>query len=121
MYAYFLFVFAYFYMFIRKQCRRQSKRSKGALAERGGALKLTQLLHIKTDILPPQIMRYFENVVLMSKKRRIRPAAILSLFHMRPIQSLEKSVAVNAPQVQPEFAKRKGLEPKVNFFCTKID
>ena len=33
-----------------EQCRRQSKRSEGALAESGGALKSTEPLHIKTDL-----------------------------------------------------------------------
>ena len=32
------------------QCRRHSKRSEGALAESGGALKQTVVLRIKTDI-----------------------------------------------------------------------
>ena len=31
-------------------CRRQSKRSERALAESGGVLKYTELLHIKTDL-----------------------------------------------------------------------
>ena len=42
-----------------KQCRRRSKRSEGALSESGEALKQTELLHIKTDILRQQIISYF--------------------------------------------------------------
>ena len=36
---------------LQPQCRRQSKRSEGALAESGGGgLKQTKLLHIETDL-----------------------------------------------------------------------
>ena len=52
-----------------RQCRRQSNRSEEALADRGGALKhLSSLLHIKTDILRLQIVRYFNDIVSMSEK-----------------------------------------------------
>ena len=76
-------------LFCCKQCRRQSNRSEGALAESEGALaesegvlKSTELLHIKTDILRLQIL-----TILLSwlKNRRIRPAVFLSLFRIRPI------------------------------------
>ena len=68
------------------QCRRQSNQSKGALAASGRALKQTEFFCIKTDILRLQIMRYFNNFTIMSeKKRRVRPAAFLSSFLVRPI------------------------------------
>ena len=46
------------------QCRRQSKQSEGALANSRGALKQTELFHLKTDILQLQIKRYFKNLCL---------------------------------------------------------
>ena len=76
-------------LFCCKQCRRQSNRSEGALAESEGVLaesegvlKSTELLHIKTDILRLQIL-----TILLSwlKNRRIRPAVFLTLFRIRPI------------------------------------
>ena len=75
-------------LFCCEQCRRQSNRSEGALAESEGVLaesegvlKSTELLHIKTDILRLQIL-----TILLSwlKNRRIRPAVFLSLFRVRP-------------------------------------
>ena len=56
---------------IENQCRRQSKQSEGAPAENGGALKKTEVLHIKTDTLQLQIMRYFKNFVIMFEKRDV--------------------------------------------------
>ena len=54
-------------------CRRQSKRNNGALAESGrGALKQTELLHIKTDILRLHNMCYLKNIVIMLEKRDIQ-------------------------------------------------
>ena len=67
-----------------KQCRRQSKRSEGALSESGETLKLTELLHIKADILRRQIIHYFKNFAFtFEKKRRISQAAFTSSFRMR--------------------------------------
>ena len=51
------------------QCRRQSKRSQGAIAERGRARKYTKRLRIKIDNFQLQIMRYFKKFVFMSEKR----------------------------------------------------
>ena len=64
----------------RRQCRRQSKRSEGAL-------KLAELLHIKTDLaVRLQIIRNFESSLRSClKKTRIRSAAFLSLFCLRPV------------------------------------
>ena len=64
-----------------EQCRRQSKRSEGALAESGGgeALKQTELLHIKTDkSCTATNMHNFNNSVFMSKKREIYRAGSVS-------------------------------------------
>ena len=47
----------------------QSNRSEGALAETEEALKLTELLHIKTDILRQQITLYFYNFAFMAEKK----------------------------------------------------
>ena len=53
------------------QCRRQSNQSERALAENGGIIKYTSIFHTKTDILRLQIMRYFNNFVIISKKRDV--------------------------------------------------
>ena len=44
------------------QCRRQGKQSGGPLAESEGALKQTELLHIKTNTVWLQILRNFKPV-----------------------------------------------------------
>ena len=100
-----------------QQCRRQTKRSEGALAENGGHYKnRLNFLHIKTDILKLLFC------IHLRKKRHIRPAAFISSFRMRPVQSLEKFVCRNECDQKRNqgFAKREGLEPKVNVFCTKV-
>ena len=79
------------------QCRRQSNQNEGALAESGerggGALKNTEIFHIKTDILRPQIMLYVKNFVFISETRvvYIRPVSFLRSFRIRPMLSPEKS------------------------------
>ena len=104
------------------QCRPQSKRSEGTLAESEGALKQTELLHIKTDILRLQITDYFLNFVFVfEKKRHISPAAFISSFRMR-LQSLEKSVCSNVcdHKYNQDFAKREGAGTKSSFISTKL-
>ena len=58
------------------QCRRQSNRSEATLAESAGALKQTKFLHIKTDILRLQIMRYFINFAFISEKKTCKAGSI---------------------------------------------
>ena len=55
------------------QCRRQSNRSEGALAESGGGgdTKINWIFAHKTDILRLQIMRYFRNFALTFEKRDV--------------------------------------------------
>ena len=53
------------------QCRRQSNQSEGASAESRGALKYTEIFHLKTDVFRLQIMRYFNNFVFISEKRDV--------------------------------------------------
>ena len=52
-----------------KQRRRQSSRSEGAL-------KWTELLHIKNGISQLQIMRYFNNFAFMSEKKTNKAGSV---------------------------------------------
>ena len=44
---------------------------RGGTNRKCGALKLTELLHTKIDILKLRIMRYLKNFVFMSEKRDV--------------------------------------------------
>ena len=89
-----------------------------------GALKQTELLHIKTDILWLRIMRYFNNFVFVSLKKCIYATGSVSSLASYPaynrLQNL--TAAVNATTSATRISLRgRELEPKANlfFFCTK--
>ena len=70
-------------------------------------------------------MRYFSNFVFMSEKQRriIGEQRFLARFVSGPYNRLKTlSAAVNAVKsaTRISIAKRGELEPKANFFCTKI-
>ena len=103
-----------------QQCRRQSKRSERAPAENGGALKRTEIFHIKIDVLPLQITRSFKNFVFMFEKRDVSAwQRLLARFLCGPHNHL-KNLSVNAIRRSTRaLLGKRGLELKVKFFCTK--
>ena len=90
-----------------RQCRRQSKRSEGALAESGGGgLNKLNFCTWKLNRSCTAInIRNFCNSVFMSKKRRpIRPAAFLSLFRLWPTTAWKIYLQQRMlPDTQPGF------------------
>ena len=63
----------------------QEQMKWGTLAESEGALKYTELLHIKTEIVRLQIMRNFKNsAVFMSTKRHKGRQRFLAYFVCGP-------------------------------------
>ena len=90
----------------------------------GGALKWTELLHIKTDILRLQnIMHYFKNFAFMFEKRDVQVRQrLLARFVYGPHNHLKNmSAAVNASRSATRIMlKWRELEPKKKFFLTKI-
>ena len=68
-------------------------------------------------------MRYFKNFVSMSEKQDVKGRqGFLSRFVFCPYnRSKNLSAAVNVTRSATRiFVRGRGLEPTVNFFCTKI-